>query len=67
MTIRWKTVEQYFTVVPFVLFFFIFNFTQFVILENLSILDLAFSGGKGLSIVIYNCQLVMLPMIGYQT
>ena len=36
MTIHWKAVEQYFTVV------------LFVILENLSILDLALSGVKGL-------------------
>ena len=35
--------EQYFTVELFV-----FNFTQFVILENLSILDLALLGVKGL-------------------
>ena len=37
MTIHWKAVEQYFTAVLFVFF----NFTQCVILENLSILDLA--------------------------
>ena len=42
MTIHWKAVEQYFTVV------LIFNFTKFVILENLSILDLALRGVKGL-------------------
>ena len=36
MTIHWKAVEQYFTVVLFG-----FNFPQFVILENLSVLDLA--------------------------
>ena len=41
MTIHWKAVEQHFTVVLF------FNFTQFVILENLSILDLALLGVKG--------------------
>ena len=41
MTIHWKAVEQYFTVVLFV-------FTQFVILDNLSIYDLALSGVKGL-------------------
>ena len=38
MTIHWKAVEQYFTVVLIV-----FQFTQFVILEHLSILDLALS------------------------
>ena len=43
MTIHWKAVEQYFTAVLFVFF----NFTQFVIFENLSILDLALSGIKG--------------------
>ena len=37
-------VEQYFTVV-------LFNFTQFVILENLSILDLSLSGVKVLKYV----------------
>ena len=36
MTIHWKAVEQF------------FNFNQFVIFENLSILDLALSGVKGL-------------------
>ena len=41
VTIHWKAVEQYFTVV-------LFNFTQFVILENLSTLDLAMSVVKGL-------------------
>ena len=41
MTIHWKAIEQYFTVC-------FFDFTQFVILENLSILDLALSGVKGL-------------------
>ena len=43
MIIRWKAVEQYCTVVLFV-----FNFTPFVILENVSVLDLALSGVKGL-------------------
>ena len=82
MTIHWKAVEQYFTVVlfvnpltprvkPWVIQSFLtfdsmdrtfvgkllsstvlwcclfFNFTQFVILENLSVLDLALSGVKG--------------------
>ena len=47
MTIHWKAIEQYFTVVLF------FNFTQFVILQNLSILDLALSRVKGLTIVCY--------------
>ena len=87
MTIHWKTVEQYFTVVLFVnpltprvkpwvnqsfLTFdslkktlkcgrslessstllwrcFVFSFTQFVILEHLSVLDLALSGVKGVN------------------
>ena len=40
--IHWKAVEQYFIVV-------FLNFTQFVSLENLSILDLALSGVNGLS------------------
>ena len=40
MTIHWKAVEEYFTVLLFVF--------QFVILENLSVLDLALSGAKGL-------------------
>ena len=48
MTIHWKAVEHYFAVVLFVCLFFFFNFTQFVILENLSILDLALSGVKWL-------------------
>ena len=45
MTIHWKAVEQYFTVELFVFF----NFSQFVILEILSISDLAPLGVKGLS------------------
>ena len=44
MTIHWKAVEQYFTVVLSV-----FKFTQFVILENLSVMDLALSGVTGIS------------------
>ena len=40
MTIHWKAVEQYFTV--------LFNFTKFAILENVSLLDLALSGMKGI-------------------
>ena len=44
MTSHWKAVEQYFTVV--VSYFLIFS--QVVILEKLSILDLALSGMKGL-------------------
>ena len=40
MTIHWKAVKQYFTVV-----LLYFNFTQFV---NLSVLDLVLSGVKGL-------------------
>ena len=43
MTIHWRVVEQYFTVV-LCLFF---NFTRFIILEHLSVLDLALSGVKG--------------------
>ena len=38
MTIHWKAVEQYFTEV------------LFVVLENLSILDLVLSGVKGLTL-----------------
>ena len=45
MTIHWKVVEQYVTVVLFVYQF------QFIILENLSILDLALSGMKGFQVV----------------
>ena len=45
MTIHWKAVEQYFTVV-LRCFFFLVTFTQFEILENLSILDMAPSGVK---------------------
>ena len=45
VTIRWKAVEQqYFTVVLFVI-----QFSQFVILENLSIVDLETSEVKGLT------------------
>ena len=36
MTIHWKPVEQNFTL--------LLNLTQFVILENLSVMDLALSG-----------------------
>ena len=46
MTIHWKADEQYFTVVLCAL-----NFPLIVILVNLSILDLALSGIKGLSII----------------
>ena len=49
MTIHWKAVEQYFNVV---LGLFFFSFTQFVILDNLSIWDLALSGVKGLNALI---------------
>ena len=42
MTIHWKAVEQYFTGV------LCFDFTQFIILEKLSFLDLALLGVKGL-------------------
>ena len=44
-TIHWTAGEQYFTLVLFVTF----NFTQFLILENLSVLDLALSGVKRLN------------------
>ena len=40
MTINWKAVEQF------------FNFPQFVILENVSILDLAQSGVKVLPVTV---------------
>ena len=42
MTIHWKAVEQYFTVMLSVFF-------PFVILKNLSLLDLALSAVKGLN------------------
>ena len=42
MTIHWKAVGQCLTVMLFLL-----KVTQFVILENLSILDLALPGVKG--------------------
>ena len=45
LAIHWKAVEQYLTVVLFAFF----NFTKFVNLENLSILDLALSRGTGLN------------------
>ena len=45
MTIHWKAVEQYFTVMC-CLFFIL---TYCVVLENLSVLDLAASGVKGLT------------------
>ena len=48
MTIDWKAVEQYFTVVLFV--FPSSHFTKFVILENALTLDLALSGVKGLKV-----------------
>ena len=51
MTIHWKTVEQYFTVVLFG-----FQFNHCVILENLSILDLALSGVKGSIIWVLKCS-----------
>ena len=44
VTIHWKAIEKYFIGVLFA-----FNFTKFVFLENLSILDLALPGVKGLS------------------
>ena len=47
VTIHWKAVGQYFTL-ELGLFFF-FSFTQFVILDNLSIWDLALSRVKGLN------------------
>ena len=41
----------------------VFNFTQFVILENLSILDLALTGVKGLTVVgIKVYEKVFLPI-----
>ena len=42
MSIYCKVVEQYFTV-------YYFNCSQFVILENLSVLDLTLPGVKGLN------------------
>ena len=45
MTFHWKAVEQCFTVVMFVFQ----NFTQFVLVENVSILDLTLSGVKELT------------------
>ena len=42
MSIHWKAVERYFTVA-------LFCFTQVVILENLSVLDLALPGVKRLT------------------
>ena len=42
---NWKAVEEYFT-----LMLLVFQFTQSVILQNLSVLDLALSGMKRLSI-----------------
>ena len=48
MTIHWKAVEQYFTVTVTLL---LFNLTKFLILENLSILDLALSGVKELKLM----------------
>ena len=44
MTIHWKAVTQYVTVMLFVSQFF-----KFLILGNLTILDLALSGVKGLN------------------
>ena len=41
MTFHWKAIEQYFTVVLFVV--------HLVILQNVSVLDFALSGVKGLS------------------
>ena len=38
MTLPWNAVEQW---------SLFFDFTQFVILENLSVLELVLSGGKG--------------------
>ena len=43
---RWKVVEQYYYLLWFCSFF---KFPWFVIFENLSILDLALSGMKGLN------------------
>ena len=57
MTIHWKAVEQYFTVVLFVFF----NFNQFVILENLLILYLGISGMKGLNSERDNSSVIVEP------
>ena len=56
MTIHWKAVEQYFTVL-------LFDFTQFVILENLSVLDLALSGVEGLRVCLHGGSVSIL--LGY--
>ena len=55
VTIHWKAVEQSFTVVLFVCF----DFTQVVILKNLSILVLALSAVKGFKIVCRKISLVV--------
>ena len=59
MTIHWKAVVLYFTVVLFVdpliprvtPLYFTVNFTKFVSLKNLSVLELALSGTKGLTLL----------------
>ena len=51
MTIHWKTVEQYFTVAKFV---------NLKILSNLSILDLALSGVKGLNSMQFGSHYIFL-------
>ena len=55
MTNHWKGVEQYFTV--------LFNFNQFVILENLSVSDLAVSGAKEKRLLLIMRGIVILILI----
>ena len=67
MTLHWKAVEQYFTVVSCLFF----DFAQYIILENLPILDSTLSGMKSLLInmfllIVYSqlrCQVKMLFII----
>ena len=59
MTIHWNSVEQYFTVVLLAVFLF-FNFTQFIILENISVLDFALSGLNGLRLLKVSSHIMML-------
>ena len=55
MTIHRKDVEVYFTVV-----LLIFNLPQFVILQNVSILDFTLSGVKRLITIDVNCFIVII-------
>ena len=55
---HWKADEQYFNVVLFV-----FQCTQSVILENLSILDFALSGEKGFNLLPYFSGLVIRVLL----